>query len=97
MIVGSIGYLVSLGFLAGMMFAYEGRASVQNSAVPVWLILIGLLAFIASHAFGQGSVIWVFISEIFPNRVRAPRPVAGLAHALGVRVHHHVRLPGPHG
>ena len=71
MIVGSIGYLISLGFLAGMMFAYEGRASVQNSAVPVWLILIGLLAFIASHAFGQGSVIWVFISEIFPNRVRA--------------------------
>ena len=27
--------------------------------------------FIASHAFGQGAVIWVFISEIFPNRLRA--------------------------
>lgn len=27
--------------------------------------------FIAAHAFGQGAVIWVFISEIFPNRVRA--------------------------
>ena len=34
-------------------------------------LLLGLLGFIASHAFGQGSVIWVFISEIFPNRVRA--------------------------
>ena len=34
-------------------------------------VLIGLLVFIAAHAFGQGSVIWVFISEIFPNRVRA--------------------------
>ena len=34
-------------------------------------VLIGLLVFIASHAFGQGAVIWVFISEIFPNRVRA--------------------------
>ena len=71
MIVGSIGYLVSLGFLSAIMFAYERNKFEQNSAVPVWLILIGLLAFIASHAFGQGSVIWVFISEIFPNRVRA--------------------------
>ena len=71
MIVGSIGYLVSLGFLSAIMFAYKGGAFEQGSAVPVWLILIGLLAFIASHAFGQGSVIWVFISEIFPNRVRA--------------------------
>jgi sugar porter (SP) family MFS transporter len=35
------------------------------------VVLIGLLVFIASHAFGQGAVIWVFISEIFPNRVRA--------------------------
>lgn len=71
MIVGSIGYLVSLGFLSAIMFAYKGGAFEEKSAVPVWLILIGLLAFIASHAFGQGSVIWVFISEIFPNRVRA--------------------------
>jgi hypothetical protein len=35
------------------------------------VVLVGLLVFIASHAFGQGCVIWVFISEIFPNRVRA--------------------------
>lgn len=71
MIVGSIGYLISLGFLSAIMFAYKGGAFAEGSAVPVWLILVGLLAFIASHAFGQGSVIWVFISEIFPNRVRA--------------------------
>ena len=71
MIVGSIGYLISLGFLAGMMFAYENGYFEEGSAAPVWLILLGLLGFIASHAFGQGSVIWVFISEIFPNRVRA--------------------------
>ena len=71
MIVGSIGYLISLGFLSAIMFAYKGGVFEEGSAVPVWLILVGLLAFIASHAFGQGSVIWVFISEIFPNRVRA--------------------------
>ena len=30
-----------------------------------------LLMFIAAHAIGQGAVIWVFIAEIFPNKVRA--------------------------
>jgi MFS transporter, SP family, xylose:H+ symportor len=34
-------------------------------------LLASLLVFVASHAFGQGGVIWVFIGEIFPNRVRA--------------------------
>ena len=33
--------------------------------------LVFILMFIASHAIGQGAVIWVFISEIFPNKVRA--------------------------
>lgn len=37
----------------------------------VWLLAIGLYVFIASHAVGQGAVIWVLISEIFPNRYRA--------------------------
>ena len=36
-----------------------------------------LFGFIASHAVGQGSVIWVFISEIFPSRVRAAGLVLG--------------------
>ena len=66
MIIGSIGYLVSLGVLAGVFFAYEGRFSGFSSI----LVLGGLVVFIAAHAFGQGSVIWVFISEIFPNRIR---------------------------
>jgi hypothetical protein len=35
-------------------------------AVPMYIF-----AFIAAHAIGQGTVIWVFISEIFPNRQRA--------------------------
>src|SRR5512139_873842 len=35
------------------------------------MLLASLVVLIASHAFGQGAVIWVFISEIFPNRVRA--------------------------
>ena len=35
-------------------------------AVPIFLFL-----FIASHAIGQGTVIWVFLAEVFPTSVRA--------------------------
>jgi len=59
--IGSIGYIVSLG-MVGWCF-YTGASSV--------LLLTFILIFIASHAIGQGAVIWVFISEIFPNKVRA--------------------------
>ena len=77
MLIGSIGYLVSLGVLAGVFFGYEGRFSGFSSV----LVLGGLVVFIAAHAFGQGSVIWVFISEIFPNRIR------GRGQSLGSLTH----------
>ncbi|MFZ1411736.1 MAG: sugar porter family MFS transporter [Micropruina sp.] len=77
MLVGSIGYIVSLGFLAGVMFYYAPNFNATSSI----LVLLGLLAFIASHAFGQGAVIWVFISEIFPNRIR------GRGQSLGSLTH----------
>ncbi|MBB3209808.1 MFS family permease [Rhodopirellula rubra] len=35
------------------------------------LVMLGIFAFIGAHAVGQGAVIWVLISEIFPNRHRA--------------------------
>ncbi len=81
MLIGSIGYLISLGFLSGLMFYYEqvlGGAFDSTSSI---LVLVGLLVFIAAHAFGQGSVIWVFISEIFPNRIR------GRGQSLGSLTH----------
>ena len=34
------------------------------------MVMLCIFAFIASHAIGQGTVIWVLISEIFPNRHR---------------------------
>jgi hypothetical protein len=43
------------------------------------MVLICIFAFIASHAVGQGAVIWVFISEIFPNRHRAEGQALGSA------------------
>ena len=61
MLVGSIGYIVSLSAVAYSFYTGTGGA----------LLLAGFVVFIAAHAFGQGAVIWVFISEIFPNRVRA--------------------------
>jgi hypothetical protein len=45
------------------------------------ILLSFLLLFIASHAIGQGAVIWVFLSEIFPNKVRA------LGQSFGASVH----------
>ncbi|SDB65491.1 MFS transporter, sugar porter (SP) family [Flavobacteriaceae bacterium MAR_2010_188] len=61
MIIGSIGYIVSLGMVAYCFY---------SGASPT-LLLTFILVFIASHAIGQGAVIWVFISEIFPNNIRA--------------------------
>ncbi|WP_276500813.1 sugar porter family MFS transporter [Terrimonas pollutisoli] len=62
MLIGSLGYIISLAAVAAAFyFEYLG-----GMIVPVLLFL-----FIASHAIGQGAVIWVFISEIFPNNVRA--------------------------
>lgn len=53
--------------------AAEAAVETASSAAAFGgtIVLASLLVFIASHAFGQGAVIWVFISEIFPNRVRA--------------------------
>lgn len=58
--IGSFGYIASLG-LCSWAFITENFAIVPAC----------IFAFIAAHAIGQGAVIWVFISEIFPNRHRA--------------------------
>jgi len=67
MLVGSIGYIVSLGTASWAFFTF----GTEFTAAGGTTVLIAIIIFIASHAFGQGAVIWVFISEIFPNRVRA--------------------------
>jgi len=71
MYYGSFGYIISLTLVAcAFIFEWEGIA------VPIFLFL-----FIASHAIGQGAVIWVFIAEIFPNHLR------GSGQAFGSSVH----------
>lgn len=59
--IGSIGYILSLA-MVGYCFYSDASST---------LLLTFILVFIASHAIGQGAVIWVFISEIFPSKVRA--------------------------
>jgi sugar porter (SP) family MFS transporter len=64
--VGSFGYIASLGLVAWAFFTEH------YSIVPVCIF-----AFIAAHAVGQGTVIWVLISEIFPNNHRAEGQALG--------------------
>jgi len=71
MYIGSVGYIISLSAVAAAL-----TAGMKGMVVPSFLFL-----FIASHAIGQGAIIWVFISEIFPNHLRA----AG--QAFGTSVH----------
>ena len=64
--IGSFGYITSLGLVAWAFFT-------QHYAIVPGCIF----AFIAAHAIGQGAVIWVFISEIFPNQHRAEGQTLG--------------------
>ncbi|MEO1257859.1 MAG: sugar porter family MFS transporter [Bacteroidota bacterium] len=60
MYIGSVGYIA---FLTGVAWAFYTEAQ-------GFIVVIFVCGFVASHAIGQGAVIWVFISEIFPNKVR---------------------------
>lgn len=62
MLWGSIGMILSLITCAVFL---------NQPDIGRGLLIIPILIFIASFAFSQGAVIWVFISEVFPNRVRA--------------------------
>jgi MFS transporter, SP family, arabinose:H+ symporter len=66
LLIGALGYIGSLGLTAWAFFAHH------DSIVPTCLF-----AFIAAHAIGQGTVVWVFISEIFPNRHRTAGQTLG--------------------
>tara|TARA_B100000575_G_scaffold293643_1_gene305731 strand:- start:2724 stop:4043 length:1320 start_codon:yes stop_codon:yes gene_type:complete len=61
MYIGSFGYIISLTLISLSFILNWGGAS-----LPIFLFI-----FIASHAIGQGAIIWVYISEIFPNNIRS--------------------------
>lgn len=61
LIIGSFGYILSLSMVSWAFYVHAGAVFLMSF----------LLLFIAAHAIGQGAVIWVFISEIFPNKIRS--------------------------
>lgn len=68
MLVGSVGLILSLGLVSQTFF---------NKDFSGFAITFYLMIYIAFFAFSQGAVIWVFISEIFPNEVRAKGQTLG--------------------
>ena len=62
MLVGSVGLIITLALVANAFY----NEAIGSFAVPIYIFV-----YIAFFAFSQGAVIWVFISEIFPNKVRA--------------------------
>jgi MFS transporter, SP family, arabinose:H+ symporter len=73
LLIGAVGTAACLGGVAAIFSAN------QHQEWLVWL----LMGFIASFAFSQGSVIWVYLSEVFPNRVRAKgQSLGSLSHWL---------------
>jgi len=68
LIIGSVGMVISLGLVA---YTFQTE---QSGGYAIMFYLIGFIAF---FAFSQGAVIWVFISEIFPNKVRAQGQALG--------------------
>jgi MFS transporter, SP family, arabinose:H+ symporter len=73
LLIGAVG---TAACLAGVAAVFSMN---RHQELLVWL----LVGFIASFAFSQGSVIWVYISEVFPNRVRAKgQSLGSLSHWL---------------
>lgn len=74
MFIGSVGLIAALVLVARAFFSEQP----DGLAVTIYLMV-----YIAFFAFSQGAVIWVFISEIFPNEVRAKGQTLGsLTHWL---------------
>ena len=68
MFIGSVGMIIALSLVSYVFLS----GVIEGMAVSIYLML-----FIAFFAFSQGAVIWVFISEIFPNDVRAKGQTLG--------------------
>ncbi|MBS1602133.1 MAG: sugar porter family MFS transporter [Bacteroidetes bacterium] len=70
MIIGSVGLIITLAMVAWSFYAEQFNG---------WAVPLFLFFYIGFFAFSQGAVIWVFISEIFPNQVRAKGQTLGSA------------------
>ncbi len=76
LIIGGFGMLI--GFLMmGFTLYYSDYSQLNSAGLPTIsssegiIALIGILLFIASFAMSMGPIVWVLLSEIFPNRIRS--------------------------
>ncbi len=68
LLIGSAGMVLFLGLVARAFYTHDFGG---------YAVMFYLVGFIAFFAFSQGAVIWVFMSEIFPNKVRSQGQTLG--------------------
>ncbi len=49
---------------------YEGDILTSTITINSWLVLVGIIGFVASFAVSLGPVMWILFSELFPDRLR---------------------------
>jgi sugar porter (SP) family MFS transporter len=77
LLIGSVGMVVALSGVAAIFYTHT------HQALLVWLLVL----FIVFFAISQGSVIWVYIAEVFPNRVRSKgQSIGSSAHWISAAI-----------
>ena len=84
LLIGSVGMTLCLSGVAAVFFTHT------HAETLVWL----LVAYIAFFSVSQGAVIWVYIAEVFPNRVRSKGPEPGIILALDYERDHLAAFSG---
>ncbi len=75
--VGTLG-MVAADALAGAVFLAISKGWLAPSAISGWLVVAGIALFIAAFSVGPGVVVWLALSELMPNRIRANGMAIGL-------------------
>jgi MFS transporter, SP family, arabinose:H+ symporter len=71
LVIGLVGATLSLLTIAWSFHTAQGSAGVDSPVSHANVVLIALIAYVASFAISLGPVMWVMLSEIFPNEERA--------------------------
>ena len=96
LLVGSLGMAVCLGAMAACFTQVDPTSDVVRLAAPFGTIaLVAANAYVVFFGMSWGPVVWVLLGEMFPNRVRAPRPGARGRRAMGCQLRGERQLPRP--
>ncbi len=75
--IGTVGMVIS-DVCAGFVFLSIKKGWMEPSLLSGWLAVAGVAGFIASFSIGPGVVVWLALSELMPNRIRANGMAIGL-------------------